>query len=88
MTKVALKEKAISYITSFDEEELELAVTYLETLPKRKKMENSKTPEERLLARRAFNEILAMSFSGTADISKDGSKEVADTVMREYESIS
>lgn len=87
MTNVALKEKAINYITAFDEKELELAVSYMETLPRRKKFGNSKSPEERLCARQAFDEIIAMSFTGSSDISKDGAKEVSDAVMRKYESI-
>ena len=75
MTNVALKEKAINYITAFDEKELELAVSYMETLPRRKNFGNSKSPEERLCARQAFDEIIAMSFTGSSDISKDGAKE-------------
>jgi len=87
MTNVALKEKAINYITAFDEKELELAVSYMETLPRRKNFGNSKSPEERLCAQQAFDEIIAMSFTGSSDISKDGAKEVSDAVMRKYESI-
>jgi predicted nucleic acid-binding Zn-ribbon protein len=51
------------------------------------KMKAAKTPEERELARKAFDNILAMSFKGSTDISKDGSKEVANAVMRKYESL-
>jgi len=87
MTNVALKEKAINYITAFDEKALELAVSYMETLPRRKSFGNSKSQEERLRAQQALDEILAMSFTGSYDISKDGAKEVSDAVMRKYESI-
>ena len=87
MESFALKEKAISYITAFDEEELELAVSYLESIPRRNPIQNSKTPSQRIRARQAFDEILAMSFAGSSDISKDGAKEVSEAVMREYESL-
>ena len=50
-------------------------------------MQNSKTPEERELARKALDNILAMSFKGSTDVSKDGSKEAANAVMRKYESL-
>lgn len=63
-------------------------ITYIETLPKTKRpMQNSKTPEERELARKAFDNILAMSFKGSTDVSKDGSKEAANVIMRKYESL-
>ena len=39
------------------------------------------------MARKAFDNLLAMSFTGSSDVSKDGPKEVADAVMNIYESI-
>jgi predicted dienelactone hydrolase len=87
MTAVALKEKAMHYITTFDDDQLRLVVNYMETLPKQEALQNSKTPEERERAQQAFDNILAMSFTGSTSISKDGSKEVAGAVSGEKAAI-
>ena len=88
MPATALRQRAIRSIDLLDDEQTLNVITYIETLPKAKRtMQNSKTPEERELARKAFDNILAMSFIGSAEISKDGSKEVANAVMRKYESL-
>lgn len=88
MPAVALRQRAIRSIDLLDDEQTLNVITYIETLPKAKRpMQNSKTPEERELAKKALDNILTMSFKGSTDVSKDGSKEVANAVMRKYESL-
>ena len=89
MPAVALRQRAIRSIDLLDDEQTLNVITYIEALPKAKRpMQNSKTPEERELAKKALDELLAMSFKSTNNVSKDGAKEVAEAVMRKYESLS
>ena len=88
MPAQALKQRVINRIDFLDDEQTLNVISYIDTLPKAKHpLQNSKTPEERELARKAFENLLAMSFAGSSDVSKDGAKEVADAVMNKYESI-
>lgn len=89
MPAVALKQKVIARLDFLDDEQTLNVISYIDALPKAKhRLQNSKTQEERIRAKKAFDEILSMSFTGSSSISKDGSKEVASAVMKKYESIS
>ena len=88
MPAMALRQRAIRIIDLLDDEQTLNAISYIETLPKTSRpLQNSKTPEERALARRAFDNLLAMNFVGSAGASKDGAKEAARAAMRKYESV-
>ena len=89
MPAQALKQRIISRIDLLDDEQTLNVISYIDALQRSKKpLQNSKTPEERELAKKAFDSLLKMSFVSSSNISKDGSKEVANSVMEKYESIS
>lgn len=58
MVETAVKQKAIRYIEQLDDEETLRVIAYIETFPKKEKaLQNSKTPEERLAAAKAFKDL-------------------------------
>ena len=88
MPAVALRQRAIRSIDLLDDEQTLNVITYIETLPKvRRPMQNSKTPKERELAKKALDELFAMARPAKHQISLNGEKEVAEVVMRKYESL-
>ena len=63
MPAVALRQRAIRSIDLLDDEQTLNVITYIETLPKTKRpMQNSKTPEERELAKKALDELIPIFF--------------------------
>ncbi len=88
MAAQALKQRVISRLDFLDDVQTLNVISYIDELSKTKQpLQNSKTQKEREAARKAFDDLLAMSFTGSSDTSKDGSKEVSDAVANEYESI-
>ena len=88
MAAMALRQRVINYIDSLDDEQTLSVITFIESLPqKRKNMQNSKTPEERLLAKQAMDELFAMARPSKHDISLNGGKEAAGAMRRKYESL-
>ena len=87
MLDTALKQKAIQYIEELDEEQTMRVITYIEAFPKKKPLQNSKTPEERRIAIEAFNDLERMS-RPAGEISNNGRDEWIDAFWRKYESLS
>lgn len=88
MTETALKQKVISYIDDLDSEQTLRVITFIEALPrKNEQLQNSKTPEERAQAKKALDEIFAMSRPAKQEINKDGRKEIAQAIWKKYESL-
>lgn len=87
MVETAIKQKAINYIETLDDEQTLQVITYIEKMPKKKPLQNSKTPEERAAAQRALDDIFAMSRPEKRKTSLDGRKEIAQALWRKYESL-
>ena len=89
MSAVALKQKAISYLDNLDDEQTFSVIRFIESMPKEKNsLQNSKTPEERVLATKSLAELDKMIFNPKSENSLDGRKERVEALWRKYESLS
>ncbi|MBQ8680774.1 MAG: hypothetical protein IJ530_16090 [Treponema sp.] len=88
MAAMALRQRAINYIDTLDDEQTLRVISFIETLPRKNQpLQNSKTPEERAKAKQALDELFAMSRPAKHEISLDGRKEVAEALWRKYEGL-
>lgn len=88
MIAMALRQRAINYIDTLDDEQALSVITFIESLPRKNQpLQNSKTPEERVKAKQALDELFAMGRPAKHEISIDGKKEVAEVLWRKYESL-
>ncbi len=89
MAAVALRQEVLQYLYLLNDEQIRQTINYLKSFHLGKtKFSNSKSPEERELARQAFEDILVMSRSAKHDISLNGEIESANVLKEKYESIS
>ena len=88
MAAMALRQRAINYIDTLDDEQTLRVISFIETMPRKNQpLQNSKTPEERAKAKQALEELFAMSRPAKHEISMNGHKEIAQAVWRKYESL-
>ena len=88
MPQLALKNRVMRELELLDDEQTLNVITFIESLPKVKlELQNSKTPEERALAEKSFNELLTCCRGSKQPISLTGHQEVADTLWHKYESL-
>lgn len=88
MAAMALRQKAINYIDTLDDEQTLSVIMFIESMPKKKKpLQNSKTPEQRAKAKQALDELFAMARPAKREISLNGRKEAAQAMQRKYESL-
>lgn len=88
MAAMALKQKAINYIDTLDDEQTLSVIMFIESMPRKNvPLQNSKTPEEGAKAKQALDELFAMGRPAKHEISLNGRKEVALTMRRKYESL-
>lgn len=88
MAVMQLRQQAINYLDTLDDEQTLRVITFMETLPRKTQpLQNSKTPEERARAKQALDELFALSRPAKHEISLDGKKEVAEALWRKYEGI-
>jgi hypothetical protein len=84
-----LMQEAVQCLAQLSDEQVRQTIIYIKSFPLQKQpLQNSKTPEERLLAAKAVENLLSMSFVSTNNISKDGGAEAAEAALKKYESIS
>ncbi len=89
MSAMALKQKVISYLDNLDDEQTLSVIKFIESMPKEKNsLQNSKTPEERVLAAKSLAELDKMIFNPKLENSLDGRKERVEALWRKYESLS
>ena len=56
MAAMALRQKAINYIDTLDDEQTLSVIMFIESMPKKKEpLQNSKTPEQRAKAKQALD---------------------------------
>ena len=88
MAAMALRQKAINYIDTLDDEQTLSVIMFIESMPKKKKpLQNSKTPEQRTKAKQALDELFAMARPAKREISLNGRKEAVQAMQRKYESL-
>lgn len=88
MAVMQLRQQAINYLDTLDDEQTLRVITFMETMPRKEPfLQNSKTPEERKKAELALNELFTMSRPAEHEISLDGKKEVAEALLKKYESL-
>lgn len=93
MVETAVKQKAIRYIEQLDDEQALRVIAYIETFPKKESgLQNSKTPEERIAAAKAFADLEKMTSSKNADEAKpnedfNGRKKWLKTFWSKYENL-
>lgn len=88
MAAMPLRQQAINYIDTLDDEQTLSVITFIESMPRKKQpLQNSKTPEERAKAKEALDELFAMSRPAKHEISLDGRKEISEALWRKYESL-
>lgn len=89
MAATALRQEVIDYVDMLDEGQAQLALVYVKNLVSPKKaLSNSKTPQERIEAQKAFEELEKMVFQVKGETSLDGRKERTEALWRKYESLS
>ncbi len=54
---------------------------------KKQPLQNSKTPEERVKAKQAYEDLIAMARPAKQEISLNGQKEAAEAIWEKYESL-
>lgn len=85
MAAVQLRQRAINYLDTLDDEQTLRVITFMEAMPrKQQSLQNSKTPEERVKAKQALDELFAMGRPAKHDVSLDGKKEVTEALWRKY----
>ncbi len=88
MAAMALRQKAINYIDTLDDEQTLSVIMFIESMPRKDKpLQNSKTPEQRAKAKQALDELFAMGRPAKHEISLNGRKEAAQAMRRKYESL-
>lgn len=88
MAAMALRQKAINYIDTLDDEQTLSVIMFIESMPKKKEpLQNSKTPEQRAKAKQALDELFVMARSAKQETSLNGRKEAAQAMQRKYESL-
>ena len=88
MAAMPLKQRAINYIDTLDDEQTLSVIMFIESMPKKKQpLQNSKTPEERVKAKQALDDLFAMARPAKQEISLNGRKEAAAALWRKYESL-
>lgn len=89
MTGTAVKQQAIAYVEQLDNEKANLALFYLKNLAEGgARQTNSKTPQEREQAAKAFAELekirLHLNQQNSADNDR---KTIANAIWKKYESL-
>ena len=88
MAAMPLRQRAINYIDTLDDEQTLRVIMFIESMPRKKQpLQNSKTPEERAKAKQAYEELLTMSRPEKQEVSLNGRKETAEALWRKYESL-
>ncbi len=89
MSAMALRQEFMDYVTGLDDESMSLVLAFARTLGKNKNfLSNSKTPQQKIEAAKAFADLEGMSFRIKGETSLDGRSERAARLWREYESLS
>ena len=85
MAAMQLRQRAINYLDTLDDEQTLRVITFMEAMPrKQQSLQNSKTPEERVKAKQALDELFAMGRPAKHDVSLDGKKEATEALWRKY----
>ncbi len=88
MAAMPLRQRAINYIDTLDDEQTLSVIMFIESMSgKKQPLQNSKTPEEREKAKQALDDFIAMARPAKKEISLDGRKEVATVLLKKYESL-
>ena len=88
MAAMQLRQRAINYIDTLDDEQTLRVIAFIENLPQKKRsLQNSKTPEERELAKQALDDLFSMARPTKHEISINGRKEIAKSMLGKYESL-
>lgn len=88
MAAMALRQKAIDYIDTLDDEQTLSVIMFIESMPRKKQLlQNSKTPEQQAKAKQALDELFAMGRPSKHEVSLNGCKEAALAMRRKYESL-
>ena len=88
MAAMPLRQRAINYLDTLDDEQTLSVIMFIESMPRKKMpLQNSKTPEEREKAKQALDDFFAMARPAKKEISLNGQKEVAAALWGKYESL-
>lgn len=88
MAAMPLRQRAINYIDTLDDEQTLSVIMFIESMPgKKQPLQNSKTPEEREKAKQALDDFFAMARPSKEEVSLNGKKEAATALWRKYESL-
>ena len=88
MAAMPLRQRAINYIDTLDDEQTLSVIMFIESMPgKKQPLQNSKTPEERVKAKQAYEDLIAMARPAKQEISLNGQKEAAEAIWEKYESL-
>lgn len=88
MAAMQLRQRAINYIDTLDDEQTLRVIAFIENMPQKKRsLQNSKTPEERELAKQALDDLFSMARPAKHEISINGRKEIAKSMLEKYESL-
>ena len=83
MSTMALRQEFMDYVTGLDDESMSLVLAFARTLGKNKNfLSNSKTPQQKIEAAKAFADLEGMSFRIKGETSLDGRSERADGCSR------
>ena len=88
MAAMPLRQRAINYIDTLDDEQTLSVIMFIESMPKKKQpLQNSKSPEERVKAKQALDDLFAMARPAKQEISLNGRKEVTNAIWRKNENL-
>lgn len=88
MAAMPLRQRAINYIDTLDDEQTLSVIMFIESMSgKKKPLQNSKTPEEREKSKEALDDLFAMARPVKTEISLNGKQEISAALWRKYESI-
>jgi hypothetical protein len=88
MAAMPLRQRAINYIDTLDDEQTLSVIMFIESMPgKKQPLQNSKTPEEREQAKQALDDFFAMARPAKKEVSLNGKQETAAALWRKYESL-
>lgn len=88
MAAMPLRQRAINYIDTLDDEQTLSVIAFIENMPQKKRsLQNSKSPEERELAKQALDDLFSMARPAKHEISINGRKEIAKAMWGKYESL-
>ena len=89
MSVAALRQEVMDYMSELDDETTQLVLVFVRSLAENRfSLSNSKTPQQKIEAAKAFADLESMSFHIKGETSVDGRAERAARLWREYESLS